>query len=232
MMAKSDFNHEKIKFIERNLGETKICYSRGTSVDDDNDTMHDNQKFWTESTVQGFRRIVYRLPLKVVAVIILKKIDIDNDHCNVTRYLITNLTKTWFKRKSHMWQESKLLIPWILIILDSFSFPVPFKRTQFLVLITLLIFTQKYLRFWRDGRSKQRNDEARVLNKKWSFTDRNPSWMIVPLTNKPFRASFVVSSFVVLPFRRLAIETEERVNFIFLNLKRARRWSRQSPRSP
>ena len=45
MMAKSDFNHEKIKFIERNLGETKICYSRGTSVDDDNDTMHDNQKF-------------------------------------------------------------------------------------------------------------------------------------------------------------------------------------------
>ena len=102
-------------------------------------------------------------------------------------------------------------------------------------LLHINVVTRKIIlrkRIYTFDATGDRNDETRKLpfeTKKWSFTDRNRSWMRVLSTNQPFRASFVVSPFVVSSFRRFAVQTEEQANFNFLNLKRARWSSRRSP---
>ena len=94
------------KFMERIPGEMQISYSRDTCVDDDDKTMHEPEVL---NRINSSGVPPHRLPLKIGAMIVLiKKFDICNGHCNGTRYLITHLTKTWLKQKSHGWQESKI----------------------------------------------------------------------------------------------------------------------------
>ena len=68
-------------------------------------------------------------------ILIRKKLDICNGHCNGSRYIITNLTKNLIEaEKVSGGKNKKLLIPRIPMISESSLFPVPFKRVQFPVL--------------------------------------------------------------------------------------------------
>ena len=135
MSSTNDTIQERnFEFIKKLPGDMQICYSRDTCIDDDHATLYDPE-FLNKVNVSGLPP--HRLPLKKGACIILiKNLDIRNGHCNGTRYIILELSPNVIKaQKLSGGSNSIILIPRIPIVSKDSSFPVPFKRVQFPVLL-------------------------------------------------------------------------------------------------
>ena len=108
--------------------------SRDSCIESDDHCIYDPEHL-NRINVSGIPP--HRLALKKGACIILiKNLDIRNDHCNGTRYIIEGLTKNLIKaRKLSGGPNSTIVIPKIPNIANDSAFPVPFKRIQFPVLL-------------------------------------------------------------------------------------------------
>ena len=135
MSSTNDTIHERnFKFMEKLPGDMQISYSRDCCVEDNDTTLYDVE-FLNRVNVSGLPP--HRLPLKEGACIILiKNLDIKNGHCNGTRYIILELTpNVILAQKLSGGTDSIILIPRIPMISKDSSFPIPFKRVQFPVLL-------------------------------------------------------------------------------------------------
>ena len=135
MSSTNDTIHDRnYEFLNRLPGEMEISYSRDSCVEDDDKTLFESE-FLNKVNVSGLPP--HRLALKVGACIILiKNLDIRNGHCNGTRYIILEVTNNLIKAERLIGgANSIILIPRIPVMSKDSSFPVPFKRVQFPVLL-------------------------------------------------------------------------------------------------
>ncbi len=118
--------------VSRLPGEMIISLSRDSCVEVDDTTMYDEEVL-NKINVSGIPP--HRLALKIGACIILiKNMNVKEQHCNGTRYIISNMTSRLIVAK-RLTDGAQLLIPRIPNVSNDSNFPIPFKRMQFPVLI-------------------------------------------------------------------------------------------------
>ena len=136
MSSTNDCIQEKnFKFVDQKLpGDMIVSYSRDECVEMEDRHLYDSD-YLNRMNVSGLPP--HRLPLKVNAVVILiRNLDVKRKHCNGTRYIIKEMHSNLIvAEKLSGGPDSTLLIPRIPHISKDTSFPVPFRRIQFPVLV-------------------------------------------------------------------------------------------------
>ena len=112
-------------------GELVVSTSIDKCVEDNDTTLYD-EAVLNKVNVSGIPP--HRLALKVGACIILiKNLNVRQQHCNGTRYIIQSMTNRLIAAK-RLTDDELILIPRIPMVSQDSNFPVPFKRLQFPVL--------------------------------------------------------------------------------------------------